>query len=146
LPTISLSGDSAVDGLTSTVTLGRNTQKSSTLTFEQIIQNENTIDVELRDQSFIVEISNLFLQILRNTPTGIDSQQRAQYIITRSPNENAFGGSILQLTLSVRSLTDALFTTYGMSADKTKIKTYGKVTGVSSGASADFAVIINKNL
>jgi hypothetical protein len=146
LPSISLSGDSAVDGQSSTVTLGRNTQKTSTVTLEQIITNESTIDVELRDQTFVVEVSNLFLQVLRNTPTSIDNQQRAQYLLVRSPNENSFGGSIVQFTLSVKSISDALFTTYGTTADKTKIKTYIKVSGLQSGAVKEFSVIINKNL
>lgn len=146
LPALSLSGDSAVDGTNSTVTLGRNTQKSSTVTLEQVINNETTIDVELRDQSFIVDVNNLFLQVLRNTPTSIDNQQRAQYNIIRSPNENSYGGSICQFTLSVRSLTDALFTTYGTTADKTKIKTYVKVSGLQSGSVYEFAVMISKNI
>lgn len=146
LPSISLSGDSNVDGLSSTVTLGRNTQKTSTVTLEQIITNESTIDMELRDQSFIVEVPNLFVQILRNTPESIDGQQRALYVMTRSPTENSFGGSTLQFTLSVKSLSDSLFTVYGTTADKTKIKAYVRVTGVQSGAVREFAVIVNKNL
>jgi hypothetical protein len=146
LPSLSLSGDSNVDGLNSTITLGRNQQKTSTVTFEQIIKNESTIDVELRDQTFIVECNNLFLQILRNTPENIDGQQKATYIITRSPTENSFGGSMMQFTLSVKSLTDALFTVYGTTANKAKIKTYIKVTGVQSGAVKDVTVIVDKNL
>jgi hypothetical protein len=146
LPSLSLSGDSAVDGSNSVVTLGRNTQKSANVTLEQIISNETTIDVELRDQSFTVDCNNLFLQVLRNTPTSIDNQQRAQYNVIRSANENSFGGSICQFTLSVKSLTDALFTTYGTTADKTKIKTYVRVTGLQSGSVYEFAVIINKNV
>ena len=93
LPDLSLSGDSNVDALNNTVTIGRNAQKTATITVEQTIKNETTIDVELRDQTFIVEVPNLFVQILRQTPENIDGQQRATYILTRSPTENAFGGS-----------------------------------------------------
>ena len=146
LPTIKLSGDSNVDGLTNVITLGRNQQKTSTITLEQIIVNESTIDVELRDQTFLVQIPNLFLQILRNTPENIDGQQQATYILTRSPTENSYGGSSIQFTLSVKSLTDALFTVYGTTANKAKIKTYIRVTGVQSGAVKDITVIIDKNL
>lgn len=146
LPALSLSGDANVDGLNSTVTLGRNQQKTSTATIEQVIQNETSIDVELRDQTFIVEVPNLFCQILRNTPENIDGQQLATYILTRSPSENAFGGSSVQFTLSVKSLTDALFSVYGSTANKSLIKAYVKVTGVQSGAVMDITVIINKNL
>lgn len=146
LPSLSLSGDSNVDGLTSIVTLGRNQQKTSTITFEQVIQNETSIDVELRDQTFIIEVPNLFCQILRNTPEHIDGQQKATYILTRSPSENAYGGSSVQFTLSVKSLTDALFSVYGTTANKSRIKTYIKITGVQSGAVKDVTVIIDKNL
>jgi len=146
LPTLSLSGDSIVDGLSGVITIGRNAQKSATVSLEQIIQFETTIDVELRDQTFVVEVSNLFLQIARNTPENVDGQQRATYLMTRSPSENSYGGSIVQFTLNVKSLTDALFTVYGTTANKAKIKTFIKVTGVQSGAVKDIAVIIDKNL
>lgn len=146
LPTMSLSGDANVNSLSNVVNLGRTSQKTAAVSVEQTIQNETTIDVELRDQTFIVEVSNLFLQVLSNTPENIDGQQRATYILTRSPAENSFGGSSVQFTLSVKSLTDALFTVYGTTADKTLIKTYMRITGVQSGAVQDVAIIINKNL
>lgn len=146
LPNLSLSGDSNVDGLSGVVTLGRNQQKTSTITLEQVIKNETSIDVELRDQTFVVEVPNLFCQILRNRPQNIDGQQKATYIITRSPTENVYGGSSIQFTLSVKSLTDALFTVYGSTTNKAQIKTYVKVTGVQSGAVSDITVIIDKNL
>ena len=146
LPSMALSGDANVNALSSLVTLGRNTQKTSNITVQQTIQNETTIDVELRDQTFMVEVPNLFVQILNNTPENIDGSQKATYILTRSPAENAFGGSSVQFTLSVKSLTDSLFTVYGTTADKTKIKAFMKVTGVQSGAVQDIGIIIDKNL
>lgn len=146
LPIMSLSGDANVSALTGLVTLGRNTQKTSNITVQQTIQNETTIDVELRDQTFIIDVPNLFVQVLNNTPENVDGNQRATYILTRSPAENAFGGSNVQFTLSVKSLSDALFTSYGTTADKTKIKAYMKVTGVQSGAVQDIGIVIDKNL
>ncbi len=146
LPTLSLSGDATVDSSNNVIVLGRNQQKSSTVSIEQTIINETTIDVELRDQTFIVEVPNLFVQVLAQTPENIDGQQRATYILTRSATENAFGGSSMQFTLSVKSLTDTQFTVYGMTANKSKIKAYIKITGVQSGAVKDIAVTIDKNL
>lgn len=146
LPTLNLSGDSNVDGSSNTVTLGRNQQKTSTITIEQTIVNESSIDVELRDQAFMVEVPNQLVNILRRTPENIDANQRASYILTRSPNENAFGGSSVQFTLSVKSLTDSLFTVLGTTANKAKIKAFIKITGMQSGAVKDIAVIIDKNL
>ena len=146
LPSLSLSGDANVDSLNNVVVLGRNAQKTATMGVEQTIQNETSIDVELRDQTFIVEVPNQFLQILRQTPENIDGQQRATYILTRSPAENSFGGSAVQFTLSVKSLTDAIFTVYGTTANKARIKTFIKVTGVQSGAVKDIGIVIDKNL
>lgn len=145
LPTLSLSGDSSLNS-SGEVTLGRNQTKTATLTLEQTIKNETSIDVELRDQTFIVEVPNMFCQILRNTPENIDGQQRATYILTRSPSENSYGGSSVSFTLSVKSLTDAMFQVYGTTANKNRIKTYVKVTGVQSGAVKNFTVYIDKNL
>lgn len=146
LPSLSLSGDSNVDGLNSTVTLGRTTQKTSTVTIEQTIKDETQIDVELRDQTFIVELPNLFIEILNDTPENIDGQQRATYIMTRAPAENSFGGSTVQFTLSVKSLTDATFTTYGTTANKNKINAFMKISGVQSGAVQDISLVIDKTL
>ena len=146
LPSLSLSGDANVDSLSNVITLGRNAQKTSTVQLEQIIRNETTIDVELRDQTFIVEVPNIFCQLLRQTPDNIDGQQRATYILTRNPTENSYGGSAVQFTLSVKSLTDALFQVYGTTANKSQIKTYIKVSGVQSGAVKDIAITIDKTL
>lgn len=146
LPNLSLSGGSNVDGTNNTVTLGRNTNKTARLTFEQDIVNETTIDVELRDQTFVVEVPNLFVQLLRATPVNIDGNQRATYVLTRSATENSFGGSTLQLTLSVKSLSDSIFSVYGTTANKTIIKSFMRVTGVQSGAVIDTTILINKSL
>lgn len=146
LPGFSLSGDSNVNGTTNTVTLGRNTQKNSTMTIEQVIRNETSIDVELRDQTFLVDVPNLFVQVLRNTPSNVDQQSRATYIMTRSPTENSFGGSTLQFTLSTKSIADAAFTVFGTTANKSRIKSYVRVTGLQSGAVLDITVFFDKNL
>ncbi len=146
LPSLSLSGDATVDGSLGTITLGRNTQKSATINIEQIIQGESTIDVELRDQTFVVEVPDLFVQISRIAPKNIDGNGRALYLLTRSPTENAYGGSTLQFTLSVKSITDTTFSVYGTTANKARIKSYIKVTGLQSGSVYDATVFVDKNL
>ena len=146
MPSLSLTGDANVDGLNELVTLGLNTQQTSAITVQQTIQNETSIDVELRDQTFLLDVPNLFVQILKNTPENIDGNQRATYVLTRSPAENSFGGSSVQFTMSVKSLSNALFQVYGTTADKTLIKCFMKVTGVQSGAVQDVGIVINQNL
>lgn len=146
LPSLSLSGDANVDATNVTVTLGKNVQKTSSITVEQTILNESSIDVELRDQTFIVEMNNLFLQVLRSSPDNIDGNQKATYVLSRSPNENNLHGSQLQFVLSVKALTDAQFSVFGSTSNKSIITTYVKVTGAQSGAVKEFRVNINKNL
>lgn len=143
LPTLSLSSNSLTSG---TITLGRLNQKTASVTLEQTIQNETSIDVELRDQAFIIDVPNLFLQIQQQVPQNIDSLQRATYLLSRSPNENSFGGSILTFVLSVKTLSDIQFTTYGNTQNKNIITTYVRVTGLQSGAVKEFNVTINKGL
>jgi len=143
LPSLSLTGPSLTSNILS---LGRNTSKSSTLTLTQTIQNEDTIDVELRDQAFILEVSNLFLQVEGNTPDTIDGLQRATYLLTRDAGETDVGGSILTFTVQVKAITNAQFTTFGTTQDKNIIKTFIKITGVQSGAVKEFEVDISKTL
>jgi len=143
LPTIELTGPS----LTSNVlTLGRNTSKSSTLTLTQTIQDEETIDVELRDQAFIIELSNLFLQVEGNTPDTVDASQRATYLLTRDAGETDAGGSIMTFTVQVKAITNAQFTTFGTTQDKNIIRTFVKITGIQSGAVKEFQVNVSKAL
>jgi hypothetical protein len=94
----------------------------------------------------LIDVPNIFLQVVSNTPENIDGNQRATYILTRSPTENSFGGSMVQFTLSVKSLTAALFATYGNTANKSIIQSYVRVSGVQSGSVIDVNVSINQNL
>lgn len=147
MPRISLSGDSSVNASINTVTLstaGGSNPRSATIRFEQTMSSEETIPVELRDQLFIIEVPNMFCQISGQVPENIDSYQRATYLITRSPDENASRGSKLEFKLELKSLTSAIFQTYGVNSNKTTIKAYIKVTGVQSGATSEFTLLINK--
>lgn len=126
------------------IDLGRTTTRQQRIVVEQTIQNENQIDVELRDQAFEVELSNLFLQISGNSPDNIDSQQRATYLIPRDASQTALGGSQLTFTLELKSITDSQFTIFGTLQNKNQIRTFVKVTGLQSGTVREFEVRISK--
>jgi hypothetical protein len=143
LPSITLSSGKLTN--TDYVLLKRNSDKLKSLTLEQTIINESVIDVELRDQLFVVEMSNLFLQIQRNTPDNIDANQRATYLLTRDPDVNNYNGSKLTLVIALRSLTDAMFTVYGTKTGTQTIYTYVRVTGVQSGAVKEFRINIENS-
>jgi len=146
LPILSLSGDSNVNGTAKVVTLGKTVQKTAAITLEQTISNESSIDVELRDQVFQVEMNALFLQVQRAVPDSVDGYQRATYLLPRSPAENALGGSVLQFTLNVKNLSESQFQIFGTSSNKQLITSIVRVTGLSSGSVSEFVVQINKSL
>jgi len=146
LPVIQLSGE-GVDSTAKIVSIGATTTRTRTLSVSQTIQNETSIDVELKDQAFIIEMSNMFLQIAgQSTPDSISSQQRATYILPRNAGETSLGGSRVSFTLSTKSITDGQFQVYGTSYNKSLISTFVKVTGIQSGAVYEFEVQINKAL
>lgn len=138
LPGLSLSGEGVAG---STVTMGRNSNTTRAITVTQTIDNEDSIDVELRNQAFIVTMSNLFLQIQGQSPDNIDFNNTATYLVLRDEAVTSIGGSKLTLTLEVKSLTDNHFTIYG-GADS-RISTFVKVTGVQDGSVYDFEVQIS---
>lgn len=145
LPKLSFTGE-GVDSTNNILTIGQTTVKTRRLTLSQEIQDENVIDVELRDQSFIVEMSNLFLQVEDQSPDSIDGQQRASYLLTRDAGETATGGSRLTFTVRTKAITESQFQTYGAPSNKNIIDTFVKVSGIQSGAVLEFQVQINKTL
>lgn len=142
LPTLSLTGEGLVS---SVVSMGAQTTKTRELTVSQTIENEDTIDVELRDQAFLIKMSNSFLQIANTSPDDVDDNRTATYLITRDPGETAVGGSKVTFTLQVKSISDAEFDVFGVTSNKNLIRTFVSVSGVQSGAVSEFEVQINKN-
>lgn len=142
LPTLGLAGDNLSSNI---VSLGATTTKTSTLTVSQTILNEDTIDVELRDQGFEVTLNNNFLQIQGEIADTIDGSSTATYLLRRDATETAVGGSRVTFTLEVKNISSDEFTIFGTTSDKTLIRTFVRVRGVSSGAVYEFEVQINKN-
>lgn len=143
LPSLEISGE-GVNSSNRTISIGNTTIKRRSVTVSQTVTNESTIDVELRDQSFIVELSNQFLQIVGNTPVSIDSKQRASYILTRDAGETSIGGSRVTLTLATKAITESEFQIYGASYNKSLISTFVKISGVASGAVLELEVQITR--
>jgi len=144
LPTLTLTGE-GIDTTGKIVSIGATTTRARSITVSQIIQNETSIDVELKDQAFIVEMSNMFLQVAgQATPDSISSQQRASYILARNAGETSVGGSKLTFTIATKSITEGQYQVYGTSYNKNLISTFVKVTGIKSGAVYEFEVQISR--
>lgn len=143
LPTLSFTGE-GVDSTNKIVSIGNTTVKQRQLSIYQTIEEEDSIDVELRDQSFIVEMSNLFLEVIGETPDSIDGQQRALYLLTRDGTETANGGSQLTFTIATKAITESQFQIYGASYNKSLISTFVRISGVQSGSVLEFEIQITK--
>lgn len=141
LPNLSLTGEGITNSILS---MGKVTTKRRTITIQQTIVNEDSIDVELRDQLFIISMDNRFLQIAGDIPDNISNDQRATYLNPRDAGETSLGGSKITTTLEVKSIPDSLFTIFGATNNKNLISTYVSFSGASSGSSLTFEVQITK--
>lgn len=134
----------ALVGSATAISMGRTTTRTTRAAFQQTVQNESTVDLELRDQAFEVSLNNMFLGIAGQTPDVIDGQQRATYMIPADSAQTAQGGAQLTFTLELRTISDSQFTVYGNLADKQTITTYFKVTGLASGNVEEVQVNISR--
>jgi len=145
-PKLFLSGDNTLSNdiftLYPVATIGKPVQSKIVLTQE--ILNESSIDVELRDEMFEVNVPHLFLKIVGSAqPNNIDRMQRATYTLRRSSVTSA-NGAVLEFNVACKSLTSSMFDVYGTGASRSTIKTYIRVTGMSSGAVRDVAIHIKQ--
>jgi len=146
LPRYLLTGDTTLTADTFTIypqaTIGKPT--SCKIVVTQQIENETVIDVEWRDEMFMIELPNLLLRMTGNmSPNNIDRMQRATYIVPKNSITSA-GGSTLEFTVSCKSLTSTMFEVYGTGTSKSTIKTYIRITGMNSGATRDVAIDIKQ--
>ena len=146
LPDLTLVSSAGSSTTSDLILMGTSSTTSAQITVSQRLQNEDTIAIELQDQAFIVELSNLFLQVSGTTFDTVDGRQRATYLLTRNAAINqSNGGAELSFTLNVKSLTTAMFNVYGTTQNKNQIRTFVKITGIQSGAVKEFEVRIDKS-
>lgn len=143
LPSLTLASTAASTAGVVSLGFGTSANRSANITIEQRIVDDVEIPVDLVDSTFMVEVSNLFLQVLGHRPENIDSQQRASYIMN-STGETTQKGAQIQFTLSLKSITDSLFSIYGSTLNKSQINTYVRVSGLVSGAVKEISVTITK--
>ena len=144
LPNLTLAGDGLSGKTLSFKRTGSASQRA--VTFTQNITDENTLDPELRDQTFLVKLPYKFLELVGtdNTPDAIDSNDIATYIVTRDSTTTAVGGSKLTLNIKTRSISDSVFTFFGDADNKSQISSTMKVVGVQSGVVSELTVTIQK--
>jgi predicted HNH restriction endonuclease len=143
IPNLTLTGE-GVDTAGALVSIGNTTTKTRAILVSQDCQNETSIDNELQDQAFIIQMDNKFLQVLNTSADNIDGQNEATYIIKRDTNLTAIGGTKITLTISTKAILETQFQIYGSRADKNVINTYVRVSGINSGTVKEFTVQITK--
>jgi len=145
VPSFTLSG-AGIESSNPTLSMTKSGADSvRSLTLEQHIQGESLIDVELRDQAFIVKIPHRFLQVKGTTPDNVSSDSVATYIVTRDAGTaTAAGGSKLSIEIETKGITSSQFLVYGNAQDKSVISSVISITGIQSGAVKEFDVTISK--
>lgn len=118
-------------------------KSSATVTIKQETE-ETSIDPELIDQSYVVEVDNRFVKIQGELPVSISRSQRAIYMFSRAAGDTT-RGSKFSFSLRARNISSSEFTKYGTVDDKTIIRTYVKVYGVNSGRVKEFQLNIAKS-
>jgi len=143
LPIISLQGV-GFDSTSNILSIGNVSTRTRTISLEQTIREEVSIDPELRDQTFLISLDSRFLNIVGKQPDNLDALRRASYLLDRDSGENSLGGTRLTFTLGVNSIPESYFTIYGARNNKSLINTYIVITGTASGATKQFQVQISK--
>jgi hypothetical protein len=143
LPAVTLTGE-GLDTTSTVLSMGRTGSGRQRRVVIRQTMSDEVIDVELRDQAFIVKVPYSLIELAGRSPDNVDSDNVATYLLTRDPTTTATGGSQLTLDFRVKSIPDSLFTTRGIDAGKTKISDIISITGLQSGAFKEFEAQIGK--
>lgn len=100
-----------------------------------------TIEFDLLDAEFLIELNHLFLAIPNETPDIIHADNRAVYRI--SSGQTSSGQKLkANVSLRLKTFSSSTFSTYSVSGNN-YIRTYVKVTGLNSGLTKTFEVQIS---
>lgn len=113
-------------------------------------QNNASIDVDLRDASYLVQYDNRFLTVVgyeNNVSTPSTGQNYISTVRVRQTSTNTDGsnGSIATFRVAVKSFSDSYYSYYSTSANSGVIRTFLTITGTASGALITQQINVNKN-
>lgn len=123
--------------------IGTSKQKNVSIDFGPAAGSNAVIDSELMDNAFKVEVNSLFLKINGEEPDVIYPDNIVVYDMSPSSSDSSTGKTTLSFVLSAKSLTSTAFSIYSTSGGSV-IRTFVKVTGVSTGITATFEVQISQ--
>jgi hypothetical protein len=120
------------------------------LQVKQTSQNNSTIEVDLRDTSFIVSYDSRFLTVTgyeNNVSTPTTGQNYISTVRVRQTSTNSDGseGSISTFRVSVKGFNDDYYNYYATATNSGLITTFINISGTASGAVVTQQININKN-
>lgn len=121
---------------------GSGTDKSKQLTIKtQTVNGGPSIDTQLVDSSFRVELNSIFFAITGESPDVIYNDNVAVYEIGATTGT---GGAVREasFTVALKSINDTTFNVYTTSGGSS-IRSFLKVTGINSGVTSTFELSIS---
>lgn len=146
LPTLSLSLNS---GTASTLVRGSITQLDYTIA--QGSTNNQSIDVDLRDPSFMIQFDNRFITITGTGANNVSTPSSGQNFISTvrvgqtGTQGDGSNGSNATFRVSLKTFSDSFYQYYSTSANSGVIRTFITITGTASGALVNQQIDINQN-
>ncbi len=117
---------------------------TATLTFEITPTEGETVDDDLLDEFFFVEVNNIFLDIPEANIDIINIDNTVVYRIGTSTAGDASGRTQLNFRVTLKGFSQSQFDTYKITSTSSYVKNFIKVTGATSGLTKNVEVrIIN---
>ena len=144
LPILKISGGSTAN------TLKETGSPALIITFAQEMEKSGeVVPGEILDNSFLVEVNNLLLNVLRDdvtqVPISITPLGTSQYELLRDSESSTSKGGKLTVAFQVKALSDDVWNTLGLgNVGSRTITAYARVSGLQSGLSYTYTITIEE--
>lgn len=144
LPILTLSNTGGTSATEVQLTKGDAAKESSDVSFTVTPTLGNSVDEELLDEFFFVEINNIFLTIPGSTIDIINVDNTVVYRV--GTGSDSSGNTTLDFTLQLKGFSTTQFNTYKIAGSSSNpyVKVFLKVTGATSGLSKSVGVKIQR--
>ena len=145
LPTLSIAATTGA-----TTLIRGSTPIQADLTITQSNFNNASVDLDLRDPSFLVQYDSRFISVTGyennvSTPSTGNNYISTVRVRQTSTNSDGSNGSMATLRVSIKSFSDSYYNFYSTSANSGQIRTFLTITGTASGGLITQQILVNKN-
>jgi hypothetical protein len=111
-----------------------NNDRTSSMTFTVTPKESTSIDDDLLDEEFFIEVNNIFLKILNDSPDIVNIDNTVVYRVGTT-TDSSTGNPQVIFSLALKGFSTNQFNTYSISAGTSAsyVKTFIKLTGATSG-------------